>query len=163
MRLEDVIPETPEFEIKKIGKSYRLRLVTIEDHVWFRTKFGGWEKVIESIQKQQWENVAKIAFHLLEDKSDFRARTEKVIDDDGEEVEVRFTGPDLLLKSLTGLEEAVAMLGAINASIANSSPLIKEAMKTELKKNLKNLESQTGEPSSTSSLQNMDTPFVSSA
>lgn len=160
IKIEDIIPEKPEFYVRKLDKRFSLRLVDLDDSVWIRSKIGSAERLQEICSKLEWEEICKIVFRLLEDKSDFMAYECEEINDDGEKIRVKVSGPRALLKAVTGLEEGVKMLGALNSSMAKSNPIVDRALREEVKKKI--AANQTGERSSTPSPVNTDGPSSTS-
>lgn len=138
MELDELLPKKPEFTLKSTGKNYTLRLVTLEDHVWLKDKFGSAEAFSELMRDQDWAKAIVFIYRLLIDKSDFMASEESIIDDDGIEKKALITGPFKLLRAINGTEEAAHVMGALAKSIMLSNPLVdktvKEVMKEELKK-----------------------------
>lgn len=155
MKLEDLIPETPTFSLSSTGKTYELRLPNLEDRV-IMGRLGDLGKIFS---ERRWDEICKIVYPLLKDKSDFLAQREVQIDNEGFEHEVIVIGPIRLLRAIQTQDEAINMLTAFNAAVTASEPLIKEFVKSELKKNTMN---RTGEKFSTSLHPNTDIPFESS-
>lgn len=141
LTLEDILPTTPTFELN--GKSYTLRIPDIADQVWIREKYGSQEAFInilnEDIQKCNWLAICQFAYHQLpnEARADFRATEATVVNDEGEEANIKLSGPEVLLHSLKGHQDAAALLIAITQAIVKSNPIIEEAFSAEVKKNLK--------------------------
>jgi hypothetical protein len=162
MDLNELFPEKPEFFLSSMNKTYQLRLPTIADSQYIVNKYGDGDTskaerwLTDSLNKLKWDNVCKIIYPLLIDKSDFLAKKKPFIDEDGNQGERVFTGPELLLESLLSVGESYNMLKAYLSAKAAAEPAYKEMLKQELKKNLKQ-QSSTGEKSSTSSQANMDT------
>jgi hypothetical protein len=132
--LQDILPTKPEFSIEKTKKTYTLRLPNMLDQVWIKEKFGGPERVAQVIQGQDWLEISRIVYRLMDDaaRGDFPAVDAKIINDDGESMQRRLTGPEHLLSCLSGLEETVRMLGALTQAIILSNPLIGEEVKKKL-------------------------------
>jgi hypothetical protein len=146
--LDDIIPETTEFELKSTGKTYRLRGLSLEDQVWMRRTFG--EKDLQLVFSDlRWEKISMIVFRLLEDKSDFLPYESDEFDDEGTLSKRRVTGPEHLLKKISGTSEGIKIVSAVNRCVINSNPMIEEAFREEIKKKM--IERQTGERSSISS------------
>lgn len=151
MDLEDIIPAKPQFTLQSTGKTYTLRIVNLEDHVWLKDKFGGAEEVKKVLQENDWSKAILLIYRLLIDKKDFMSQKETVVDDDGVESEVMATGPYRLLRAISGVEEGVKVMGALAKSIMLSNPTIDKAVKETVKEELKKNKIQTGQKSSTSS------------
>lgn len=161
MNLTDLIPETAKFSLSSTGKEYEIRTPNLEDRVEMMRLVGGSEQnVVEVFTQKKWDQICKIVYRLMKDKSDFIAKRETFISDEGIKQEAMVTGPILLLRAIQTQLEAVQMLGALTAAMANGEPLVKEFIQNEVKKNLA-LQS-TGESSSTSSPHSTDIPLGNS-
>lgn len=159
LKIEDVLPEKPEFYLASKKKTYTLRVVNLQDQVWIKQTFGGPEKILEMFNKKDWSEIFKFAYRLLEDKSDFQGEEQEIENDDGFKEMARITGPQKLLQATTGLMEAVHVLGACNTSFALGEPIMGEYMRKELKKKVDQFKKrQTGQKSLTSSQANTVTP-----
>ena len=156
MQLEDLMPEKPVFTLSSTGKEYTLRVPNLEDKVEMIRLCGGQEQVLKVFQELNWSVICKIVYRLMIDKSDFLAKREKRINDEGIEEEVLVTGPIMLLRAIKTQAEAISMLQAFNAASVASEPLMKDYVDTELKKSLH--ESSTGEKSLNSLQPSMATP-----
>jgi hypothetical protein len=148
MELEDLLPEKPEFKLVSTGKMYQLRLVNLEDHVWLKNKFGSSENFTDVMRNQDWSKAILFVYRLLVDKSEFMASEEPGVDDDGNPVKTLVTGPFKLLRAISGAEEAAYIMGALAKAIMLSNPMINDAVKEELKNELK--KNSIGQKSSTS-------------
>ena len=152
MKLEDFIPEQPEFKLKQTGKTYRLRLPNLEDRVAMVRICGSEEGVKEVFEKQKWPEICKIIYRLMEDKTDFPAFKETVLTDDGIEETRLVIGPIMLMRALKTRTEAIGALAALNAALTHSEPEVRAYVESEIKKKAleANLELQsTGENSLT--------------
>lgn len=160
LSLEDLLPQEPEFTLKATGKAYRLRLINLEDQVWIKKTFGTDAQLKAVFEELQWEHLSRIIFRQLEDKSDFLARDVEEINDDGEKITQRLTGPYLLMKSVSGMDEAFSMLAALNKAMALSSPVVEDYLKAEFEKEVKKNQTanRAGRKSSTSSRTSTVTP-----
>lgn len=148
--LEEFMPEHPEFFLKSTKHSYKLRLVTLQDHVFLKEKFGSDESIQKIFNEQDWAAICQIVYRLMVDKSDFLAGVESTITDDGDQVEARVTGPQKLLRAITGTQEALEMLGALVKSLTLSNPQVAEQVQKELKKKV-GMSKPTGQKSTTRS------------
>jgi hypothetical protein len=157
MNLEDLLPESPTFELKSTGKTYELRPPDLSD----RVKLGKMGDINLMFSEKRWDEVCKVIYLLLKDKSDFIATKEKFIDDDGFEREGYVTGPACLLRAIQSQKELIQVLCAFNSAVAASEPLVKDYIVEELKKNLQ--AHPIGPKSSTSLPQSTDIPPSNSA
>lgn len=145
MRIEDVIPQRPEFILSSSGKTYELRLPSIEDRIWFRQRFKEAE-VKAAFDTRDWNVLSVIVMRLLKDRSDFAARDIEEIDEEGEKRKVRLSGSEILRRSILSTEDETQVICAINSAFANADPIVRKQLESALKKNLK-----TGPQSSTDS------------
>lgn len=150
VKLEDLLTDRATFKLKATGeREHTLRLVNLEDQAWIKRTFGAELGIQYIFQQRQWDEIAKIAYRLLEDKAAFPAFDETVIDDEGETVTRRISGPQSFMRAVTGLEECTLVLKALLTSIRLSNPQIDEVLQEELKKNLKKeMEAPAGAQSS---------------
>lgn len=160
MDIKDIFPETPVFTLQNSGKMYELRLVNLEDTIWVRANIGDEKAVMKMIRELDWHYIVKFVYRLLKDKSDFMAGEATEINDDGVEFIRKLTGPDKLLKAISGQEEGTHLLGALVTSISLSNPMVAKMVKDETQK--KTLEELTGQKSLTQSVANTDGPSIKS-
>lgn len=159
MELEEILPLEPEFTLKKTGKTHVLRLVSLEDQTWIKEKFGDkieFERIMKSFD---WSKSIQLIYRLLIDKSDFLGGDEEYIDDEGRKVVSFISGPTKLLRAISGMEEGVAVMAALAQSIMKANPMLTDAVKAELQKELDDVKKKidlTGQKSSTSSQTSTD-------
>lgn len=150
MELEDVLPSKPEFTLSKNNKTYTLRLVDFNDHIWIKEKFGSKAALEKAMSNLEWEKIILLVYRLLDDKTDFTASREKIHNDDGEIIEVLMTGPYKLLREMTSLEDSMNVLNALSASIIKSNPMIKDYVLHNAKEEIKKIKKKlTGQKSLT--------------
>ena len=144
-KLEDVIPANSNWEVN--GKAYVLRKVTLEDEVWLRAQ-GDLQKLFIS---EDLTFLSRFAFRQLMDKSDFLPVKEKGYDDDGNEVDRIVTGPQRLLKSLSGPTQRYDLIKTLCACIGISRPVFDQLVEDSLKKKdpMTEVTNPVGEKSST--------------
>lgn len=130
IRLEDMIPEEAQVVLYPNGveKLYTLKKVTLEDEAWMARVFGQ-EKLQKIFADVDMQNIAKIIFRQLTDKSDFLPREEKTYSDEGDEIVVRVTGPELLMRSIVGKKHQLEVLQAMLKIIGASQPVLDESEK----------------------------------
>lgn len=116
----------------------------------------------EVFTKKQWPQIIKMIYRLLKDKSDFLGQEEEAADDDGRVQKVFVTGPLRLMRAVGPQSELIALMGALTAAFMAGEPLMKDYVEGEVKKKMAELESLTGQSSSTSSATSTDTPQNSS-
>ena len=137
MQLEEFLPEKPVFHLSKTGKDYELRLPNLSDRVHFLGQYKHFERINQIFKTLEWTEITRIAYRLLIDRSDFMASEEEVIDDDGNSVKVKVTGPQKLLRSISGETEGSQLLAAITSAITLSEPIIRDFVHEEVKKKIK--------------------------
>lgn len=162
MKLEELLPESPSFELKSTGKTYHLRIPNLSDRARFTEILGtDQEKITEVFQKMHWETLSKLVYRLLVEKEDFQGSIETELDDDGFSHEVRVTGPEKLMRAVTGgLGEAMKMLNALVLAMRAGDPLIDQAVTDSSEK--KKAPKLSGATSSTSSARSTATHQSSS-
>lgn len=154
INLEDLVPEKSAFKLKIPNKEYTLRPFNLEDEVWLQKKYGN---EIESIFKElRIKEICEIAFHQLEDKSDFKKREVKFVNDEGDELVEIKGGVDLLYSLVSGFDEKIAIINALMATIGVSRPIVEKLTKEDGEKKSETTAEQTGQKSSTSSQVNTD-------
>ena len=135
MKLEDILPENPDFRIGSTGKVYRLRPPNMHDQVWLKKRYGNGEGYQKAIEGEDWAEIATVAFYLLsnEDKRDFLAADVKIIDDMGKEKTVHHSGPEMLLISLSGIKDMLAVMQALTRAVFISNPIAEELAKKKIR------------------------------
>ncbi len=149
MELEDFFSEGKTFSLNSTGKTYELRLPTLADGAFIKATYGdaiGFQKALEGMD---WPLIILFIYRLLKEKSDFLAEDITEIDDSGEQVTRRMSGPEKLLSAISGQAEGLKILTALTQAIAESNPEAKKAMQDEIKKNKKMLQKSVGKKSST--------------
>lgn len=156
LTIEDAFPEKPEFSLQTTGKTYRLRLPNIEDQIWFKKNFGTAQAMVEMFDEKtrDWSKITKVIYRLMEDRSDFLAQAATIENDDGERMQVRLTGPEVLMRSIIG-DESIRCLGALSRAMAMSNPVIDKYISEEVKKKGMEIERLTSGKSSTTSRRSM--------
>ncbi len=161
--LEQILPPRSEFKLKKKpGKTYHLRQFTIADMLWIKQEFGSGNALSNMLKEQDWGQIIRMVYHQLVEKEDFLLVKKNVINDMGKYEDIEISGPQLLLESLNGAEEAMAIIGAVTRAITESNQLIKDLVNAEIKKNIKEL-NLAGVTSLTQLPTSMDTPSSKSA
>ena len=155
--LEDIIPSKPIFTVAGSNKAYRIRPPNMADRVWMKKTFGSEDELQRLIGEKDWQKICRVVYRLLDEKAraDFPSTTATFINDEGDKMQGKLSGPDVLLRALSGLEDAVKMLSALTRAIIISNPLIEEAIAEEVKKSLLQLGLPIGAKFSTRSKANM--------
>ena len=151
---KDLIPQATELEIS--GQDpVQIRPVNIQDWSWMQTKFG--EDIQKTLLALPVDHLMIILYRLMDDdgKARFRPKTEKTYDDDGEEIEKRFTGPEMLGKKIIGMNGLQAAVQCFQLALGVSDKLAQE-LAIDHKGNIepiskkKKVRKQTGRKSMTS-------------
>ena len=147
MELKDCIPSKPIFKIKsRPGKEFAIRAPNMADQAWFIEQFNSLHGAQAVIADRKWAEICRIVYRLMDDSSrrEFLAEVSQGVDDSGVAYERTELGWQVLLKNLSGIEEASSMMAALTRAIMNSNPIIEKAITDEVKKSLKSMQSQTG-------------------
>jgi hypothetical protein len=102
----------------------------LEDRSKFRDILGNEAEIARVFQERDWSKIAKLAYVLLVEKSDFPATPVEEYDDDGALVKKLLTGPAALMRAVKNLEEGDNMVKAMVSAIRNGDPIVEEMMKT---------------------------------
>lgn len=116
--LDQLIPQ--ESKVKLGDKKYTLRKINLDDEIWVKATFGN--AVDKIFVEQNFEAISKIAFRLLEDKTDFAGGEETQIDDDGFPKKCRVSGPEKIRRLISGPKEKVDFLWAVFKTFGISRP-----------------------------------------
>lgn len=138
VELKDLLPQRTEFKINK--KTYALRPLTLNDRMWCKDKFGdSFEKVLEqSLKDIDYSKLVFMAYHQLEDKKDFLASKEEIIDDEGMKKETMVTGPEKFSSEISSLSEIMDLVtsffGCAGVEKEKTEKIIKEEFDGVIKK-----------------------------
>jgi len=126
MKLEDLSPRPSKFHLSYNDKWYTMRAWTLNDQIWMNQEYG--EKVHEIFNENNIDIVAiaRMAFRLLEEKSDFKAREFKTIDEDGNEKTETIGGYKLLIARVKTVKEQLQLLASVVECIGLSMPEVDE-------------------------------------
>ena len=97
-----LIPQDTTFKTQS-GDEYLVRSITLEDMAHWQNSIGE-KKLEEAFDGKNYEIIAKCIYRLLslDDRRKFMSETIIDINEDGDEVEVKITGPQVFLRSLRG-------------------------------------------------------------
>lgn len=115
MELEELIPESSEFNLASTGETHIIRPLTLEDEIWLKKELGDRLGTIFDAENLDMEAITLIAYHQLTDKKPFRAVDHTSYNDEGEEINTRVGGLSLFRKSIMGVEEQVGLINALAA------------------------------------------------
>lgn len=133
IKIEDFVPEDADITIG--GKVYGMRKINVDDEVWLKTRFG---KSIQAIfQNMEFDQIAKLIFRQLKDKSDFLPEVLKEYDDDGNAIEVTVTGPQKIMRQMTGVAEKNEAIFSVVQLIGISRPMMDKLVDEEIERKKK--------------------------
>lgn len=160
--LETLFPAHPVFPVKSKELEIHIRPPSLLDQNWIRQKYGSTDNLQKIFTEKDWLEMCRVVYHQMsqEDRAHFPATKAHLIDDDGNEANVVLTGPELLLHSLTGMEEITTMIGAFNRAWCLAHPEFEKEIAEEMKKKVQEINQliqQTGEKSLTKSPRNTAT------
>ncbi len=148
MKIEEIIPKRTLLKLSGTKTVLHLRPVNLEDELWMHETFGkDIQKVFAEIRTR---DIARIAYRLIEEKSQFKASTVKIMNEQGDEISERRGGVDLLFCMMLGINDKLAVYRALLEAIGISRPQFDKLAAEEQKKSLKATKKGTGKRSSTS-------------
>lgn len=167
LKFEDLVPQGDSFTLKKTGKTYHLRPFTLADEIWMADTFG--ESVEAIFKSMKMKEICRIVYRILEDedKKEFKAKNVLLINEEGEEVEKRIGGYELLFLQIAGYSEKLEIFKSLLQTIGVSRGLQETLFEDNPKANEKQSSQKKSPPesvqitpdttnSSTSSQANMD-------
>lgn len=146
MELDKIYPTLPEFTINE--KIYHLKLVSVADQVWLSEKLGGMDKVQLMFHPTNPDlgAIIKFSYRLLQEKQDFLAKDVETINDEGETLIRRMSGPEVMMTAMKP-HEITGIVEALKESFEKSNPVKQaESIKKKTAKSVRN-ELQTGQKS----------------
>ena len=129
MKLEDLKPRPSKFHLSYNDKWYTMRPWTLNDQIWMNQEYGDRINEIFSEKNIDIVAIARMAFRLLDDKSDFKAREFTAIDEDGNETTQTIGGYKLLIARVKTVKEQLELLTAVVECIGLSMPEVDEIKK----------------------------------
>jgi hypothetical protein len=153
IKLSEMIPDRPEFELSNYSGVIKLRVPNMMDHAWLQDRYPDSEtfKKVLDPNKPNWKEIARIVYQLMDmdSKRFFAAQDVEDIGEDGP-ITVRRSGPDMVLLSIQTTVEAVKMMGALTRAIALSNPIIEEEVKKKMAEAMQLIGAKSSTPSRTS-------------
>jgi hypothetical protein len=139
--LEDLIPATGEFKLEATGETvHTLRPITLQDQVWINDKFGGPEELKKILEGTKLKELCQLIYHQLVDKRHFPSVVEEQINDEGDSVTRKLTGPEMLASSIVSKKEQLNVYKALLKTIGVSEPMLEDALGDSKKKDLEPLQ-----------------------
>jgi hypothetical protein len=135
MQLKDLIPQKAQFSLRSTGREHTLRPFSLSDTAWLHSKFSD-EEIARIFEKLDTVAISQIVYHQLvdEDKRQFLAQEMTHINDEGEEEKIRYSGPQIFMQAIQGMDEELAMAQALMECRGMSLPLMEEMQKESAKK-----------------------------
>jgi len=132
INLTDLKPNVGKFILE--GKEHAIRPLTLNDEIWLRKEFS--QDVFASFMEgnPNFEVIARIVYHQLDDKSDFVAQETVDYDDEGNEIKSKIGGWKLFASKMIGHEIKIDIVNALNVAMGISKEIM-DKIDTE-KKNL---------------------------
>lgn len=142
LKLEDLIPEGSEFKLRITGKTYKLRPFSMQDELWIQKTFG--DGIHDIFKKLKMQEICRITFHQLEDKSEFTKREVKFVNEEGDSTVQTLGGVELLFSLISGTDEKIEIVNALLATIGLSRPVVQKLEEADrLEKEKKSLATET--------------------
>lgn len=126
MKLEDLNPRPSKFHLSYNDKWYTMRAWTLNDQIWMNQEYGDRINEIFSEKNLDIVAIARMAYRLLEEKNDFKAREFVTIDEEGNEETQKIGGYKLLIARVKTIKEQLALLAAVVECIGLSMPEVDE-------------------------------------
>lgn len=136
VEIEDLIPEDATITLG--GKEYEMRKFNVEDEVWLKKTFGKGLQLI--FQGLEYDQISRIIFRQLKDKTDFMPTEEEALDDDGYKITKKITGPDMVLRKICGMKEKNEAIYSIVQLLGVSRPIMDKLVEQEMEEKKKVLE-----------------------
>lgn len=135
MKIEDVIPQRTELKLSSTEKTLVLRPVSLEDEFWMQKEFGDdLQKVFNELRMR---DVCRIAYRLLEDKSDFVEQEVTLVNEEGKKVTEKRGGVELLFCMVLGMGDRLTLVRSLVHAMGVSRPMLDKLEAEEEKKRLK--------------------------
>ncbi len=122
MELAYLKPKETLIKLESVGREYTLRPINLEDESWIQETFG--ERLAEALENSN--DLSRIIYRLIKDKSDFKLQEVKIIDEEGVETVEKIGGHKLLKRMISGLDDKMQMIQAFNTVLGVSRPEAEE-------------------------------------
>jgi hypothetical protein len=136
--LEEMLPQSIQIDIGQ-KKSVNIRMVTLSDIAYFHNDLG--EERLEKIMSgHDIAGLARALYRLMsnEDKRKFLSEEHTFINDDGDEVTEKISGPDKFMRSVQGIKGMNSLLLGLAQAYGVDSKFVEETgdkVNENLKKN----------------------------
>jgi hypothetical protein len=131
IKIEDIVPKGSSFFLRANQKTYRLNPFTLADEIWMSETFG--KSIQEVFSEVKMKEICRIVFRLMneEDKQEFAAQTVKIMNEEGESMEIRRGGAELLCLLVSGFNEKIAIFQALLDTLGVSRPVVEKISQSE--------------------------------
>ena len=140
MDLKKIVPQESSFYLRLAERSFTMRPINLEDEIWLENEYPG-SKVQDIFENLNMPEISRIVFRLIknEDKEFFKKQSVKIVNEEGEEMEVDLGGVKLLTALISGWDEKATVINSLLANIGFSRPDLdkEEAGDDKEKKSLK--------------------------
>lgn len=136
--LSDMAPESATFNVGEIEAT--LRPCTLDDWAWLQATFG--DEVDQKLKKMPFKDLVRISYRLMDQDSrgKFRSVTIKEIDENGDEVEAKIPGYQMLGRALEGLDSIQGLTEAFMKSMGFGN--LSDEDVADLEKKVRKMEKQ---------------------
>lgn len=140
MNLSDLKPRGSKFFLKSANRDFNVNPVSLSDEEWLSSEYSS-EEIFRVFTDIDMDEICRIAFRLMDNESKlfFKMKEVTFATEDGEEITENIGGIKLLKAMVSGLEEKIAILQALNDTFGVSRPEVKpvEPNKKKVKKKAK--------------------------
>lgn len=140
LSLESITPKKSEFKLKLFDKKFYLRPITLEDEIWLKQEYSDKLEQVFSDTNPDFKEICRIAYRLLLNKSEFKVRPVKFIDENGKEESITLGGLTLFYRCITCFEDKIAVTIALVETMGMSREIfdnVKEMLQGNDKKKVK--------------------------
>jgi hypothetical protein len=136
-KLNQVLPKKPEFKLN--GKTYKIRLLNLNDIAYFEDKYNGIEGLMKIfVSEGNYKEKFSIIYAQLDDKSDFLTQEVEEIDREGNKKTITISGSEMFFRALD-LVNISEPLNAFMAAFTASMPELTPEQEKEAKKKQKEI------------------------
>lgn len=113
--------------LEGVERKFTLRKYNLGDTAWGQRKFG--EKFDEVINNagENLEAFSVLLYRLIKEKDQLRPKEVSGYDDDGKEIKIFKSGPDIVLDAMIGPGDLLRVYGSFLKTIGHSEALIDES------------------------------------
>lgn len=140
MELKDIAKKGPVLRLSS-GLSFKLRLFNLFDEIWLGNNFPNEDDYIklvgdgDDLTKIEDDEILRVIYHQIEDKTPFAATAITDIDENGEEKTTMMGGIAFLKAKIQTKEDAIALFNCLCELFVDSRPESVENSKKKMEKN----------------------------